>query len=142
MGFPAASVDPWRAPAPSPATVVSPPTADSWSLAPVSVDDALTTPSPSFNNPSLTQNIGFAAQSPHNIGFNLSSSGVPFASGNTNGFNGSSTGFNHFPIHNQGSSTASPTGDFDDFDAISNRNKLGASPEPINNGTIFYPGLI
>ncbi|XP_043289986.1 epsin-2 isoform X2 [Venturia canescens] len=137
---PTAAVDPWRAPAPSPATVASPPTVDPWSLAPASAE-ALTTPSPSFNNPTLTQNIGFAAQSPQNIGFNLSpGSDGPFLPGNnTNGFNGTGAAFNNFPLPNQGSTAVSPSGDLDDFDAISNRNKLGASPQTTNNGGTMSP---
>ncbi|XP_011313418.1 epsin-2 isoform X2 [Fopius arisanus] len=96
----AAAVDPWRAPAPSPATVTSPPhTVDPWAL------------------PSATT---------------LSS---PSTSGFTGNMNGSS--FNTF--NTQGSSNVSPSGDLDDFDIISNRNKLGASPQPMNNGGTLSP---
>ncbi|XP_008546784.1 epsin-2 isoform X2 [Microplitis demolitor] len=148
------SVDPWRAPAPSPATVASPArtgtagttgtTVDPWSLAPTTTE-ALTTPSTSFNNStSLTPpNIGFnVVQPPQNIGFNNISS--PSASGfnnnNSNGFSSSGTSFNNFNSSpNQGSTTTSPSGDFDEFDIISNRNKIRSSPQPVNNGGTMSP---
>ncbi|XP_063987025.1 epsin-2 isoform X3 [Diachasmimorpha longicaudata] len=101
-GFAAAAVDPWRAPAPSPATIASPPrTVDPWALAP-----ATTMSSPSTS--------AFA--------------------GNMNG-----SSFNNFNA--QGSSNVSPSGDLDDFDIISNRNKLEASPQsqPMNNGGTLSP---
>lgn len=146
-------MDPWRAPAPSPATVASPArtgtagttgtTVDPWSLAPTTTE-ALTTPSTSFNNStSLTPpNIGFnVVQPPQNIGFNNISS--PSASGfnnnNSNGFSSSGTSFNNFNSSpNQGSTTTSPSGDFDEFDIISNRNKIRSSPQPVNNGNYFF----
>lgn len=95
----------------------------------------MTTPSTSFDNPTLTQNIGFTAQSPQNIGFNIPSPNASAFGGNTNGFNGNDNGFNHFNTQNQGSATASPSGDLDEFDIISNRNKIGSSPQPTNNGS-------
>ncbi|XP_048507740.1 epsin-2 isoform X2 [Athalia rosae] len=128
---PTAAVDPWRAPVSSPATV-APRAVDPWSPSSGAEASALATPSPSFNNPTLTQNIGFTAQSPQNIGFNLPTSNIGFTN-QTNGFNGSGTGFNDFNTQNQQNSVASPLGDLDEFDIISNRSKLGTSPLP-NNG--------
>ncbi|XP_011053822.1 PREDICTED: epsin-2 isoform X3 [Acromyrmex echinatior] len=142
----AATIDPWRAPAPSPATVVSPPrTNDPWSPVPSTTttesetnkqgaQDGATSPSPSFNNSNLTQNIGFAISSPQNIGFNLppvSSAATTFST--SNGFNGTGPGFNNFPTQNNGAAT-SPLSDLDEFDVITNRGKLGASPQTVNNG--------
>lgn len=145
----AATIDPWRAPAPSPATVVSPPrTNDPWSPVPSNTtteseinkvqatQDGITSSSPSFNNSTLTQNIGFAAQSPQNIGFNLPpvSSGTTFST-TTNGFNGTGLGFNNFSTQNNNNAAAtSPLSDLDEFDVITNRGKLGASPQTVNNG--------
>ncbi|XP_029173109.1 epsin-2 isoform X4 [Nylanderia fulva] len=146
----AATIDPWRAPAPSPATVVSPPrTNDPWSPVPSTTtitesetnkvqatQDGITSSSPSFNNSTLTQNIGFAAQSPQNIGFNLPpvSSDTTFST-TTNGFNGTGLGFNNFSTQNNGNAAAtSPLSDLDEFDVITNRGKLGASPQTVNNG--------
>ncbi|XP_018366946.1 PREDICTED: epsin-2 isoform X5 [Trachymyrmex cornetzi] len=141
----AATIDPWRAPAPSPATVVSPPrTNDPWSPVPSTTttesetnkqgaQDSITSPSPSFNNSNLTQNIGFAISSPQNIGFNLppvSSAAATFST--SNGFNGTEPGFNNFPTQNNGAAT-SPLSDLDEFDVITNRGKLGASPQTVNN---------
>ncbi|XP_074094445.1 epsin homolog lqf isoform X1 [Cotesia typhae] len=144
---PTASVDPWRAPAPSPATVASPArtatTVDPWSLAPTTTE-ALTTPSTTFNNStSLTPpNIGFnIAPSSQNIGFsNISSpSASEFNNNNSNGFSSSGTSFNNFNHSpNQGSTTTSP-GDLDEFDIISNRNKIRTSPQPVNNGGTMSP---
>ncbi|KAH0560388.1 epsin-2 isoform X4 [Cotesia glomerata] len=144
---PTASVDPWRAPAPSPATVASPArtatTVDPWSLAPTTTE-ALTTPSTTFNNStSLTPpNIGFnVAPSSQNIGFsNISSpSASGFNNNNSNGFSSSGTSFNNFNHSpNQGSTTTSP-GDLDEFDIISNRNKIRTSPQPVNNGGTMSP---
>ncbi|XP_044584461.1 epsin-1 isoform X5 [Cotesia glomerata] len=141
------SVDPWRAPAPSPATVASPArtatTVDPWSLAPTTTE-ALTTPSTTFNNStSLTPpNIGFnVAPSSQNIGFsNISSpSASGFNNNNSNGFSSSGTSFNNFNHSpNQGSTTTSP-GDLDEFDIISNRNKIRTSPQPVNNGGTMSP---
>ncbi|XP_018338113.1 PREDICTED: epsin-2 isoform X1 [Trachymyrmex septentrionalis] len=148
----AATIDPWRAPAPSPATVVSPPrTNDPWS--PVlsntttesetnkqGVQDGVTSPSPSFNNSNLTQNIGFAISSPQNIGFNLppvSSAATTFST--SNGFNGTGPGFNNFPTQNNGAAT-SPLSDLDEFDVITNRGKLEASPQTVNNGSTSSGG--
>ncbi|XP_012284078.1 epsin-2 isoform X4 [Orussus abietinus] len=139
----AAAVDPWRAPAPapapapSPATVASPRTVDPWSPSPSTTTETsgITSTSPSFNsNSSLTQNIGFAAQSPQNIGFNLPpSTGANFGTA-SNGFNGSMTSFNHFSAQNQGNVASPSFGDLDEFDVISNRNKVGTSPQLVNNG--------
>ncbi|XP_018307598.1 epsin-2 isoform X2 [Mycetomoellerius zeteki] len=143
---PTATIDPWRAPAPSPATVVSPPrTNDPWSPVPSTTttesetnkqgaQDDVTSPSPSFNNSNLTQNIGFAISSPQNIGFNVppvSSAATTFST--SNGFNGTGPGFNNFPTQNNGAAT-SPLSDLDEFDVITNRGKLGASPQTVNNG--------
>ncbi|CAG5088741.1 Similar to Epn2: Epsin-2 (Rattus norvegicus) [Cotesia congregata] len=142
-----AAVDPWRAPAPSPATVASPArtatTVDPWSLAPTTTE-ALTTPSTTFNNStSLTPpNIGFnVAPSSQNIGFsNISSpSASGFNNNNSNGFSSSGTSFNNFNHSpNQGSTTTSP-GDLDEFDIISNRNKIRTSPQLVNNGGTMSP---
>ncbi|XP_070163981.1 epsin-2 isoform X2 [Polyergus mexicanus] len=146
---PTATIDPWRAPAPSPAPVVSPPRInDPWS--PVfaaatteseaskvqTAQDGITSSSPSFNNSTLTQNIGFAAQSPQNIGFNLPPvSSVTTFSTTTNGFNGTEPGFNNFSTQNNSNTPAtSPLSDLDDFDVITNRGKLEASPQTVNNG--------
>ncbi|XP_018366939.1 PREDICTED: epsin-2 isoform X2 [Trachymyrmex cornetzi] len=148
----AATIDPWRAPAPSPATVVSPPrTNDPWSPVPSTTttesetnkqgaQDSITSPSPSFNNSNLTQNIGFAISSPQNIGFNLppvSSAAATFST--SNGFNGTEPGFNNFPTQNNGAAT-SPLSDLDEFDVITNRGKLGASPQTVNNGSTSSGG--
>ncbi|XP_046427320.1 epsin-2 isoform X3 [Neodiprion fabricii] len=127
----AAAVDPWRAPVVSPATVAPRP-ADPWAPSPGAEGSALASPSQSFNNPTLTQNIGFTAQSPQNIGFNLPTSNIGFSS-QTNGFNGSGSGFNEFSAQNQQNPVAGPLGDLDEFDVISNRDKLRTSPQP-NNG--------
>lgn len=85
----------------------------------------------------MTQNIGFAAQSPQNIGFNL----PPASSANTfntttNGFNGTGLGFNN---QNNGNAAAtSPLSDLDEFDVITNRGKLGASPQTVKNGNLNH----
>lgn len=143
---PTATIDPWRAPAPSPATVASPPrTNDPWSPVPPATttesetnkaaQDGVTSPSPSFNNSNLTHNIGFAVSSPQNIGFNLPpvSSATTFST--SNGFNGTGPGFNNFSTQNNGNAaTTSPLSDLDEFDVITNRGKLGASPQTVNNG--------
>jgi len=94
----------------------------------------MTSPSPSFNNSTLTQNIGFATQSPQNIGFNLPP--VSSAATTSNGFNGTAgLGFSHFSAQNNGNVAAtSPLSDLDEFDVITNRGKLGASPQTVNNG--------
>ncbi|XP_076286252.1 epsin homolog lqf isoform X4 [Lasioglossum baleicum] len=155
---PSAAIDPWRAPAPSPVPVTSPPTADPWSPVPATGEaetnkkqagrEGATSASPSFNNPTLTQNIGFAAQSPQNIGFaappppnigfNLPAASNSF-NATSNGFNGTGSSFNHFPTANQNNSGASPLSDLDEFDVITNRNKLGSSPQPVNNGGSLSP---
>lgn len=85
----------------------------------------------------MTQNIGFAAQSPQNIGFNLPPvSSVTTFSTTTNGFNGTGPGFNNFSTQNNDNAAAtSPLSDLDEFDVITNRGKLGASPQMVNNGT-------
>ncbi|XP_014485042.1 PREDICTED: epsin-2 isoform X2 [Dinoponera quadriceps] len=150
----AATIDPWRAPAPSPATVASPRTTDPWSPVPSTTaepeasklqaaQDGVASPSPAFNNSTLTQNIGFAAQSPQNISFNLpavTSAATNFST-TSNGFNGTAPvppppppGF-IFSTPNNGSTAAtSPLSDLDEFDVITNRGKLGASPQTVNNG--------
>jgi len=92
--------------------------------------DGMTSPSPPFNNTTLTQNIGFAAQSPQNVGFNLP---VTSTSTTSNGFNGIAIGFSHFTAQNNGNA-ASPLSDLDEFDVITNREKFGASPQTVNNG--------
>ncbi|XP_076623226.1 epsin homolog lqf isoform X2 [Colletes latitarsis] len=146
---PTATIDPWRAPAPSPVPVTSPPTADPWSLVPPIAEadapkkqigrEGLTSTSPSFNNPTLTQNIGFAAQSPQNIGFNLPTTASATFNATSNGFNGTGPSFNNFSTANQNSSATSPLSDLDDFDVITNRNKHGSSPQPTNNGGTLSP---
>ncbi|KAH0951868.1 hypothetical protein HN011_000881 [Eciton burchellii] len=140
---PTATIDPWRAPAPSPATIVSPPrTNDPWSPVPSTItesetsklqtaQDGMTSPSTPFNNTTLTHNIGFTAQSPQNIGFNLPP--VTSASTTSNGFNDTAIGFNNFSAQNNGNA-ASPLSDLDEFDVITNREKFGASPQTVNNG--------
>lgn len=65
------------------------------------------------------------------IGFNISSSTTANFSSTSNGFNGLSSTFNS-TTSNQG--TSSPLSDLDEFDIISNRNKVGSSPLPMNNG--------
>ncbi|XP_076170470.1 epsin homolog lqf isoform X6 [Ptiloglossa arizonensis] len=146
---PTAAIDPWRAPAPSPVPVTSPPTADPWSLVPPTTEadankkqtvrEGLTSASPSFNNPTLTQNIGFAAQSPQNIGFNLPTTSSATFNATSNGFNGTGPSFNNFSTGNQNSSATSPLSDLDEFDVITNRNKPGTSPQPANNGGTLSP---
>ncbi|XP_031840536.1 epsin homolog lqf isoform X7 [Nomia melanderi] len=146
---PSAAIDPWRAPAPSPVPVTSPPTADPWSPVPPGTDtetnkkqtgrEGATSASPSFNNSTLTQNIGFAAQSPQNVGFNLPTTSSATFNTTSNGFNGTGPSFNNFSTGNQNSSGASPLSDLDEFDVITNRNKLGSSPQPINNGGTLSP---
>ncbi|XP_076170461.1 epsin homolog lqf isoform X2 [Ptiloglossa arizonensis] len=143
------AIDPWRAPAPSPVPVTSPPTADPWSLVPPTTEadankkqtvrEGLTSASPSFNNPTLTQNIGFAAQSPQNIGFNLPTTSSATFNATSNGFNGTGPSFNNFSTGNQNSSATSPLSDLDEFDVITNRNKPGTSPQPANNGGTLSP---
>jgi len=91
----------------------------------------MTSPSAPYNNTTLTQNIGFAAQSPQNIGFNLPP--VTSASTTSNGFNGIAIGFSNFSAQNNGNA-ASPLSDLDEFDVITNREKFGASPQTVNNG--------
>ncbi|XP_032663496.1 epsin-2 isoform X5 [Odontomachus brunneus] len=141
---PTATIDPWRAPAPSPATVVSPRTTDPWSPVPNTTEseanklqpaqDGMTSPSPAFNNSTLTQNIGFAAQSPQNIGFNLPVSSATTSFNTTsNGFNGTGLGFNFSTPNNSNTAATSPLSDLDEFDVITNRGKLGASPQTVNN---------
>lgn len=74
----------------------------------------------------------FNLKSPLPIGFNISSSTTANFSSTSNGFNGLGSTFNSTSTSNQGSS--SPLGDLDEFDIISNRNKIGSSPLPMNNG--------
>lgn len=107
-GIEAATVDPWRAPAPSPATVTSPVIADPWA--------------PAESRPT---------------GFNLPPSTTANFTTSTNGFNGTGSNFNNGASSNPGS--ASPLNDLDEFDIISNRNKIGASPLIVNNGTTISP---
>lgn len=98
--------------------------------------DGITSSSPAFNNSTLTQNIGFTAQSSQNIGFNLpvSSTATTFNT-TSNNFNGTGLGFNNFSTQNNGNTAAtSPLSDLDEFDIITNRGKLGASPQTVNNG--------
>lgn len=94
----------------------------------------MTSASPSFNNSTLTQNIGFAAQSPQNIGFNLPTTSSATFNTTNNDFNGTGSSLNNFPIGNQNNSVASPLSDLDEFDVITNRNKPGSSLQTINNG--------
>lgn len=97
--------------------------------------DGVTSPSPSFNN-SNPNNIGFAISPPQNIGFNLPVSSATTTFSTSNGFNGTGPGFNNFPAQNNGNAAAtSPLSDLDEFDVITNRGKLGASPQTVNNGT-------
>ncbi|XP_051162488.1 epsin-2 isoform X3 [Leptopilina boulardi] len=100
----AATVDPWRAPAPSPATVSSPVTTDPWA-------------------PAESRPIGFNIPSSTNANFNST----------TNGF----SNFNNGVSPNQGN--ASPLNDLDEFDIISNRNKIETSPHIVNNGSTTSP---
>lgn len=144
---PAATIDPWQAPAPSPVPVTSPPSADPWSPIPANEADTNkkqavregTSVSPSFNNPTLTQNIGFSPQTPQNIGFNLSTTSGATFNTTSNGFNGTGPSFNNFSIGNQNSSATSPLSDLDEFDLITNRNKPGSSPQTANNGCTLSP---
>ncbi|XP_058788874.1 epsin-2 isoform X2 [Phymastichus coffea] len=112
---PTATVDPWRAPAPSPATVI-PATnrvIDPWAPPGASNADTKTPP----------------------IGFTVSSTTTNFNS-TSNGFNGLGSFSN--TSSNQGNN--SPLNDLDEFDIISNRNKVGTSPQPIlNNGNTTSP---
>lgn len=101
---PTATVDPWRAPAPSPATVSSPVTADPWA-------------------PAESRPIGFNVLPSTNSNFNS----------NTNGF----LNFNNGVSPNQ--ENASPLNDLDEFDIISNRNKIETSPQIVNNGSSTSP---
>ncbi|XP_026673123.1 epsin-2 isoform X2 [Ceratina calcarata] len=145
---PTAAVDPWRAPPSSPVTVTTAPAADPWSPIPstttTEVDtnkkqsgrEGATSVSPSFNNPTLTQNIGFAAQSPQNIGFNLPTTSSGTFNTTSNGFNGTGPSLNDFVVGNQNnSSAASPLSDLDEFDVITNRNKNASNLQPANNGS-------
>ncbi|XP_011498280.1 PREDICTED: epsin-2 isoform X2 [Ceratosolen solmsi marchali] len=113
---PTATVDPWRAPAPSPATVtpvpVPPRVLDPWAPVSTTADTKLAP-----------------------IGFNISSSTANFSS-NSNGFNGLGSTFNSTSSNQENNS---PLGDLDEFDVISNRNKIGSSPQPINNGNTTSP---
>nr|XP_034188693.1 epsin-2 isoform X7 [Osmia lignaria] len=153
---PTAAVDPWRAPPSSPVTVTSSPSTDPWSPLPSATATATTTTeadankkqadregitstSPAFNNSTLTQNIGFAAQSPQNIGFNLPTTSSATFNATSNGFNGTGPSLNNFPLGNQNSSAASPLNDLDEFDIITNRNKPGSSLQTANNGDTLSP---
>ncbi|XP_076248803.1 epsin homolog lqf isoform X2 [Calliopsis andreniformis] len=146
---PATTIDPWQASAPSPVPVTSPPTADPWSPIPSTTEadtskkqvgrEGATSVSPSFNNSTLTQNIGFAPQTPQNIGFNLPTTSSATFNNTSNGFNGTGPSFNNFSMGNQNSSGASPLSDLDEFDLITNRNKPGSSPQTANNGGTLSP---
>ncbi|CAL7936331.1 unnamed protein product [Xylocopa violacea] len=148
---PTAAIDPWRAPPSSPVTVTTSPNADPWSPIPSTTTteanvnkkqagrESVTSVSPSFNNPTLTQNIGFEAQSPQNIGFNLPTTSNSTFNTTTNGFNGAGPSLNDFAIGNQNSSAASPLSDLDEFDIITNRNKHGTSLQTANNGSTLSP---
>ncbi|XP_076672608.1 epsin homolog lqf isoform X1 [Andrena cerasifolii] len=146
---PTAAVDPWQAPAPSPVPVTSPPTADPWSPVPPANEadtnkkqvarEGATSVSPTFNNPTVTQNIGFAPQTPQNVGLNLPAASSATFNTTSNGFNGTGPSFNNFPMGNQNSSAGSPLSDLDDFDLITNRNKPGSSPQTTNNGGTLSP---
>ncbi|XP_012342069.1 epsin-2 [Apis florea] len=150
---PTATIDSWRAPPSSPVTVTTSPSTDPWSPIPSSsttateVDtnknkasrDGMTSASPSFNNSTLTQNIGFAAQSPQNIGFNLPTTSSATFNTTNNDFNGTGSSLNNFPIGNQNNSVASPLSDLDEFDVITNRNKPGSSLQTANNANTLSP---
>lgn len=106
----AATVDPWKAPS---AAGVGLATADPWS--PVQhASKPLSSPPIGFNLPPVT-NSSF---------------------GSSNGFNGTGSRFNNFTSPNQ--NDPSPVEEFDEFDLISNRNKIGVSPQPVNNGNHHY----
>lgn len=89
--------------------------------------------SPSLNNSTLTQNIGFTVQPSQNIGFNLPVSSVSSFNTTSNNFNGTGPGFNNFSTQNDDDVATSPLSDLDEFDVISNRGKLGVS-QTTNNG--------
>ncbi|XP_043508891.1 epsin-2 isoform X2 [Frieseomelitta varia] len=147
-------IDPWRAPPSSPVTVTTSPNTDPWSPVPstttATIDadtnkksinrEGMTSTSPSFNNPTLTQNIGFAAQSPQNIGFNLPTTSSATFNTTSNDFNGTGPSLNNFSIGNQNSSATSPLSDLDEFDVITNRNKpAGSSLQTTNNVNTVSP---
>ncbi|XP_017756986.1 PREDICTED: epsin-2 isoform X5 [Eufriesea mexicana] len=153
---PTATIDSWRAPPSSPVTVTTSPSTDPWSPIPSGTTtttttteadtnkkqvsrEGLTSASPSFNNPTLTQNIGFAAQSPQNIGFNLPTTSNATFNTTSNGFNGTGPSLNNFSIGNQNSTTATPLSDLDEFDIITNRNKPGSSLQTTNNVSTLSP---
>ncbi|XP_015186267.1 PREDICTED: uncharacterized protein LOC107071629 isoform X5 [Polistes dominula] len=137
--------DPWKAPTPSPSAIVTPRSADPWSPAPTANEleaskievrqDKIISSSPTFNNPTLTENISFTAQSPQNIGFNLPNpTNVAFGT-MSNGFKDPGSTFSNFPSQTHGSSATSPLSELDEFDVISQRNKLGSGSQTTNNGT-------
>ncbi|XP_048263046.1 epsin-2 isoform X5 [Bombus affinis] len=150
---PTATADSWRAPPSSPVTVTTSPSTDPWSPIPSATTttteadtnkkqatrEGMTSASPSFNNPTLTQNIGFAAQSPQNIGFNLPTTSTATFNTTNNDFNGTGPSLNNFSIGNQTSSAASPLSDLDEFDVITNRNKPGSSLQTANNVSTLSP---
>ncbi|XP_068976777.1 epsin-2 isoform X2 [Bombus flavifrons] len=150
---PTATADSWRAPPSSPVTVTTSPSTDPWSPIPSATTTAteadtnkkpatregMTSASPSFNNPTLTQNIGFAAQSPQNMGFNLPTTSTATFNTTNNDFNGTGPSLNNFSIGNQTSSAASPLSDLDEFDVITNRNKPGSSLQTANNVSTLSP---
>ncbi|KAJ8678564.1 hypothetical protein QAD02_014351 [Eretmocerus hayati] len=113
---PTASVDPWKAPATSPATVTPAPSRvlDPW--APVTSSKA--------DVKALSTGLNISASIPASI------------NSSSNGFNGLGSVFNN-TSSNQGN--GSPLGDLDEFDIISNRNKIGTSPQPTNNGNATSP---
>lgn len=66
------------------------------------------------------------------IGFNIPSSTNANFNSTTNGF----SNFNNGVSPNQGN--ASPLNDLDEFDIISNRNKIETSPHIVNNGNKIF----
>ncbi|XP_044019192.1 epsin-2 isoform X1 [Aphidius gifuensis] len=141
---PIAAVDPWQAPLPISSTV-SPRTVDPW-VSPIS--DVSATPPPFIKNSLLKQNIGLNAQSAHNaMDFDTKCSLLcaPNFPENSNRLNGSRNEFNNFD--SPSSTNTSPLGELDEFDVISNRDKLGTSPPMVDDGiTIssdpFYLGSL
>ncbi|XP_061937337.1 epsin-2 isoform X5 [Apis cerana] len=140
-----ATIDSWRVPPSSPVTVTTSPSTDPWSPIPstsataitTEVDtnkkqasrDGMTSASPSFNNSTLTQNIGFNLPTTSSATFNTTN----------NDFNGTGPSLNNFPIGNQNNSVASPLSDLDEFDVITNRNKPGSSLQTTNNASTLSP---
>ncbi|XP_033221495.1 epsin-2 isoform X2 [Belonocnema kinseyi] len=131
--------DPWSVPTTS---STSPPVVDPWAPTPpqrpTATVDPWRAPAPSpatVASPRTADPWTPAETRP--IGFNLPpSSNTNFTSA-TNGFNGAGTNFNNVSSPNQ--ENASPLNDLDEFDIISNRNKMGASPPAVNNGSAVSP---